>query len=236
MKKKDGKGILKKGKWEFIGILLFVIFGRFFLTGVTGRVFTDSTKPPKCMLKFDVSVCYSTDTTTFHKTSCKHNDICRKHFFLSYVKLEPYSPDLVKDVLQMCCGECVNVTKQAVYQNISEIPPLDGNFSSHFIFPVLGRNSAKHLYGYYFIPLMEPPSLYYFTAKQDNLMIEVLGSCLGLWPLLIICFLLVAISGFVGWAFETRWNVHEFPRAFIIGWFEGCLLLVFYILCAYICI
>lgn len=42
-----------------------------------------------------------------------------------------------------------------------------------------------------------------------------------MWPLLVICLMLVLVSGFIAWLIETWNNEEEFPREFLIGWLEG---------------
>ena len=89
------------------------------------------------------------------------------------------------------------------------------------MFPVLGRSSSYKFYGYYFIPYVEPPILYYITAKDNETLTHLLRVCLEMWPLIIICLLFVVIAGFIGWGLETKFNMEEFPRDFMSGWFEG---------------
>ena len=53
------------------------------------------------------------------------------------------------------------------------------------------------------------------------MLVQLITSCLDLYPLIIICFLMAVISGFCAWILETWHNKDEFPRPFVIGWFEG---------------
>ena len=172
------------------------------------------------MLKFDLSMCYSVDNIPVKAVVCRREGVCKKHFNISYVKVEPYSAEIVADLLSTCCGRCHNSSIVNTFENISQINPSSIN-TSHFVFPVLGRSAAIRLYGYSFIPLIEPPSLYYFTKKDSKVMIQLLKACLDMWPLLTISLLMVIISGFIGWFMETWFNKDEFPRPFLIGWFEG---------------
>ena len=134
--------------------------------------------------------------------------------------LEPYNSGIVADLLHTCCGACVNVSTVEILTKVSQVSsPATSN--SHFVFPVLGRSDVLMLYGYRFIPLIEAPGAYYITNKSEDLMPQLILSCLNLWPLMVICFFMVVISGFIGWFLETWDNREEFPRAFLIGWFEG---------------
>ena len=67
--------------------------------------------------------------------------------------------------------------------------------TAHFLFPVLGRSNVASMYGYRFIPLVEVPSVYYITKKTNDVTTHVITSCLSMWPMVIICLLMVAISG-----------------------------------------
>ena len=41
-----------------------------------------------------------------------------------------------------------------------------------------------------------------------------------MWPVILICLMFAALAGFVCWISET-WTNEQFPRSFLIGWFEG---------------
>ena len=88
-------------------------------------------------------------------------------------------------------------------------------------FKVLGREDTSQMYGHPFIPLIEIPNVYYVTVNKGNLMMDLIISCLQMWPLMIMCALMVIISGFICWCMETWNNENEFPRTFLSGWFEG---------------
>ena len=177
-------------------------------------------KPTKCMRTFDLTMCYSTESSSIKRVDCSEADVCKKEFYITYVKLEPYSSEIVADLLRTCCGGCINVTEVNVLRKTSLIPS-PFNITSHFVFPVLGRTHFLKLYGYHFIPLIKTPSVYYITQKNENQMQQLLSSCVNMWPLIIICLLMVAISGFIGWLLETSANKEQFPRSFLAGWFEG---------------
>ena len=52
-------------------------------------------------------------------------------------------------------------------------------------------------------------------------MSSLILSCLHMWPLFLVCVLMVLISGFLCWILEMRENPGEFPAPFATGWFEG---------------
>ena len=172
------------------------------------------------MRTLDISVCDSTQKNTFTNNKCHEAKVCQKKFNISYLKLEPYSSAIVADLLYTCCGACVNVSEVNVLTKVSQITPSIMN-SSHFVFPVLARFNVLNMYGYRFIALVETPSAYYITHKTENLIGDLIISCINMWPLMIICFLMVVISGFICWLMETWGNKEEFPRSFMVGWFEG---------------
>ena len=117
-------------------------------------------------------------------------------------------------------SRCFRYSVGKTYTTIAQLPnPL--NMKSHFVFPLLGRTSAEKLYGYHFIPLIEPPSIYYVTLKGTNPMVHLIKQCLQMWPLIVNCFFMVIIAGSLGWFMETWGNKDDFPRPFLLGWFEG---------------
>ena len=176
--------------------------------------------PTKCMIKLDLEVCYSVDPVNVTDVGCHKANVCQKQFNVTYVDLKPYSYDILADLLRTCCGACIKVSKVNTLNNMYQVPPsITG--TSHFVFPVLGRHDVLTLYGYRFIPLIETPKIYYITKKPDDMMPQLVISCMKMWPLVVICLFMVVISGFIVWLFETWVNPAEFPRPFLVGVFEG---------------
>lgn len=134
--------------------------------------------------------------------------------------MEPYNKFLIDRFFKSCCGECAVSVRTNTFKDITFIDSASMNHSQ-FVFPVLGRLSAIRLYGYYFIPIMDPPTHYYITAKDELVVLHLMSACLQMWPILIISLGMVMIAGFLGWIMETWVNQDEFPREFLIGWFEG---------------
>ena len=192
---------------------------------ILGAVTSSAKNFEKCTVKLDMMLSqeygYCETPSIETEIPCEDIKICQKHFRIVSFQIKPYSPELVADLINTCCGACAksNITKNIV--NISEITRNLMN-DSDFVFPVLGRENAKSLYGYRFLPIMETPSIYYVVPKQrKNIMMEVLKSCKNFLPLLVICLLMTSLSGFFCWVMETWTNEEEFPRHFLIGWFEG---------------
>ena len=44
---------------------------------------------------------------------------------------------------------------------------------------------------------------------------------LQVFPITLICILASAVAGLICWLLETSTNRDEFPRPFLIGWFDG---------------
>lgn len=151
---------------------------------------------------------------------CPDNDICSKTFNISYVHMPPYSAYPIDVIIRKCCGNCTKVTHVNAFANITEVTPSSIN-TSDFVLLFLGNTNAKTLYGYHFIPVVNAPSVFYITKKDEPVMNQLMTSCLNLYPLIVICLLMAAVSGFVAWILETWLNWEEFPRPFLIGWFEG---------------
>ena len=178
----------------------------------------------KCTVKLDVSACYSNQAKNASQSpECdvtKTPQVCWKRFNISYVELKPYSSEIVGDLVRTCCGCSVPYSEVNTLTKVSDVSEAVMR-ESHFVFPVLGRALTTKRYGYHFMPLIETPNVYYITRESTHVLRELVVSCLDMWPLLVICALMVCISGFICWLTETWGNQKEFPRTFLRGWFEG---------------
>lgn len=158
---------------------------------------------------------------TDNNQNCSRNKVCHRDFQLSSINIPPYSTaNILESMLQKCCGRCIKLNHTNMFKNISEMSKelVEG---SDFILPFVGKSSAKTLYGYHFIPIVDAPSVFYFTPKHRTVMGELIIGCLNLYPIIIVCLLMAVISGFVIWLIETRNNQTHFPRSFVKGIFEG---------------
>lgn len=174
--------------------------------------------PPRCMYNFDIDVC--TGRSSMVKPECQNNTMCTQPFKITYVEVEPYDTNQITTILSQCCGKCVKSETVRMIKSVSEITP-EVTKTSNFIFPVLAREDTTELYGQYFVPLTEPPIMYYITKKIDNVLQKVILACFHMWPLMVICLLMVLVSGFLQWAMDTWVNKEQFPRSLLNGWFEG---------------
>lgn len=171
----------------------------------------------KCSARYDLSMCNSANTV---RIPCSKAKVCQKLFNVTSIYKEPYNFWTVVTLLSSCCGDCVNITQINKFNKVSELTYSVMN-TSHFVYPVLARAAAHRLYDYYFIPVVTPPSIYFVTERDDQILLHLINACLDMWPLLVVVTLMIAIAGFVGWLLETWGNEGEFPRPFLKGWFEG---------------
>lgn len=152
---------------------------------------------------------------------CSSSKICQKDFVISSIDFPPYATaNLLESAIQKCCGKCANITYDKQYPNISAIS-ISSLKKIDFILPFLAKSSAKSLYGFYFIPLVETPNVYYFTPKYRSVMENLILGCLRLYPLVIVSLLMAVIAGFIFWLCETWYDRSQFPRSFLSGTFEG---------------
>ena len=155
---------------------------------------------------------------------CPDNEICKRTFSISYINLPPYhlveveGLNCIEEMLTKCCGTCAKYKVINHFSNITEVTPSSIN-SSDFIFPFLASVTTKVLHGFYFLPYINAPKSFYITRRDEE--ITLFKSILRLYPLIIVCLLLAFVSGFIAWIIETWSNEVQFPRPFIIGWFEG---------------
>lgn len=127
------------------------------------------------------------------------------------------SERILENVIDRCCGKCAKIDSLKRIKDISKLNPPSDN-SSDFIFPVLAEEGDVRKFGYYFIPYLDMKSAMYITK---DIRTTALSNILKLYPLVVIALFMAIISGFVIWALETKKNKEEFPRNFLIGWFEG---------------
>ena len=141
--------------------------------------------------------------------------LCDDEFSIHNIEMKPYSDmklkHLLNQTLKLCCGK----DQEMRIKNAGSLKTAD------FVYPVFGETRSNLVYGYYFIPLIHPPGVFYVTVKKHFHLSHLIYQCLQLWPLLVTCIALALLAGFVVWCLETRKNRKRFPRSFFRGWFEG---------------
>lgn len=152
---------------------------------------------------------------------CPDTTICNRTLTISYMPLlDPlYVNNPLEQLINMCCGSCA-ATIQNPY-NYSSISNLNSERENEtdFVFPVLGPStSSQRLYGCHFIPYIDAPSLTYITQKDT---LYPLAFIYFVFPLFFIVLLMSMVAGFIIWCFETCNNESQFPKPFLIGWFQG---------------
>ena len=168
----------------------------------------------KCTAKLDIEIvdeeCSPLTTEKFRTKQCLQTELCRVGYNLSHIAHKPYSHLIIADLIATCCGQCPAQTR--IVTNISKTSEIDETRmeTTNFVFPILGRKGAVKLYGYRFLPIFETPSLYLVTLRRENIMGRILLSCLKMYPMMIICMLMVMISGFLCWFIERNGNEGQF--------------------------
>ena len=173
-----------------------------------------------CKTKLDLKISNGVCSSVLPDFPCQTSLVCRRNYTITNMMKKAYSPQIVTDIIQSCCGSCKN---EIILKNLTRISQLTDSVmeTSDFVFPVLGRSDSSKLYGYQYIPLIKTPDIYYMTHRRDNMTRDLVLSCLKMWPLLVMCLMMVLISGFICWLMETWGNVEEFPRSFVAGWCQG---------------
>ena len=102
-----------------------------------------------------------------------------------------------------CCGGCLPRMQSVNYSNPYEFADALNNdtVTATITFPVLGRIHTEKLLGHYFVPFYKMSVLTVITKPKgfEELMKELISSCLKLWPLLSICLIMALIAGFFMW-------------------------------------
>ena len=202
---------------KVMNIFWIILFFRFFL-----RNFVSCKE--KELQKTCAYIEYAEKELHLSDNGCAGNDICKRKFNISYINLPPYNTvkieglKFVQDILTKCCWPCVTYEEINNFPNITMVTAFALN-SSDFIFPIVASVTTRKLYGFYYSPYINAPKALYITRKDDE--ITLLQIILRLGPVIIVCLLLALVSGFIAWIIETWSNKEEFPRSFLIGWFEG---------------
>lgn len=103
-----------------------------------------------------------------------------------------------------CCGKCAAYkTTNTFHSNddfFKRVKSPDFN-NTNVILPLFGDFSSRLWHGYYFLPLFEVSDAYLVTLPRDSgdLISSLLSGIYTLWPLLLICLLMAACAGFMGW-------------------------------------
>ena len=110
----------------------------------------------------------------------------------------------IMDLLFMdCCGSCQPRIQLVNYSNPYEFADALNNdtVTATITFPVLARINTEKLLGHYFVPFYKMSVLTVITKQREfeELMKELISSCLKLWPLLSICIIMALIAGFFMW-------------------------------------
>lgn len=163
-------------------------------------------------------------STNEGKDECINEAICRHEFKITFVQ-QMYNLqifDVFSKMLAHCCGRCASYKVANILKHLNEVDDAVLKVSD-IIFPVFGTKPTKDLHGFHFVPIYEAPSAYYFSRRTSGLVKlgDLVLGILSAWPLIVICLLLAALSGFIVWLLEKKVNRGEFPKPFFQGISEG---------------
>ena len=171
--------------------------------------------------------------TTFNATSdfqiktndCSQTTICRKLFKTGRIYRRSLGTTIathISEMLRRCCGNCTK------FYQTNLLPGQDETNKTvvqefHFVYPVYGISTVKSIQGMHFLPVLNFPSAYYVTLKKSEreVAVQMIMTCLEMWPLIVICLLMSIIAGFLIWILDTWTNEKQFPRSFLSGITEG---------------
>ena len=123
----------------------------------------------------------------------------------------------VHRLLRRCCGACANINQVRVLNTIKDLNTSEIS-DSDFIYPVFSKASKERMYGYYYLPLIEIPGLMYASEPPKRSLLNLLSN---VFPICMVSLLLCVVAGFICWLLEYQENEEEFPRGFLVGWYEG---------------
>lgn len=157
--------------------------------------------------------------------ACSNSRICKKAFKISNILFPPFNMaeheenegGYLATILKKCCGSCVDYETIHNVDSIAKVTRQLIN-ASDFVYPFLAKITSSKLHGYHFLPYKTAPITLFITKTDNDILFK---SIFELYPLLVVCLLLAVVSGFIAWIIETWSNKEQFPRPFLIGWFEG---------------
>ena len=175
----------------------------------------------KCRVKLELSMCTAPQPpNSTVQRPCNTDPVCTNPLNILHVSTHIYGPHMVTQLLRTCCGNCMSEPNVTKIEKVTDVTD-EMMENVDFVFPVLAKRGDTEMFGYNFIPLIESPRVYFISHPSHSVLQEIIMSCLDLWPLLLVTALMVMISGFLCWLMETWGNWEQFPRGFMVGWFEG---------------
>ena len=104
----------------------------------------------KCKVKLDLiaenGVCTHNITSN---ARCHKSPLCQQNFNITYLKVKAYSPHIVTDMLQTCCGPCDHNVEQLLDSNIGNHGRCYGEYRHRISgagTPIYHRTSRISLY------------------------------------------------------------------------------------------
>jgi len=132
--------------------------------------------------------------------------------------------EIVKDIMEQCCGDCIEFEYNPNPANNSEILKSQiGANESVLSFPIYGTMTSVKFQNQPYFPVIESPGVIYIVKPQDaaNAGSAVLDAVFRGWPVLVLTLIMAALSGIIMWALDSYWNPDQFPSSFFPGVWEG---------------
>ena len=148
------------------GVLVYV------LVASVCSISESSPKTDKCMYTIDLSLCRPKENQPPPKTrqpQCDHYEVCKKNFKISFVNLEPYTSELVTDIVRGCCGMCANISQVDVLTTLGEIPPVENRCVYHDFMELLGGGGNRFPI---FIPLIRYLLFFITILRYSTLLLH----------------------------------------------------------------
>ncbi|CAH3149201.1 unnamed protein product, partial [Porites evermanni] len=95
---------------------------------------------------------------------------------------------------------------------------------SDFSFPLFGYEGQRQFMGEYgFLAVVKSPAVVFIVPKEDTskVSLRLLSSVFSCWPVLLLNFSIVLLSGMIIWNLDSSKNDQEFSKSFLRGAWEG---------------
>ena len=140
-------------------------------------------------------------STTPASNQCTAPPPCKKVYHLGRLKqtMSSHITIQVEKMLERCCGGCSKYNETMIRYSGKNDSAVMSDILDEFdiTYPILGSRSLSGSQGFYFIPVFEPQSSFYITLKRSEkeMALDVIMSCVGMWPVVVIGTLLSIIAG-----------------------------------------
>lgn len=158
--------------------------------------------------------------------------ICQPSYTVAYRSFEPYIivgennnmtgviPVIFFDALQGCCRGDLNLNYSVQFDTQQDVVEVISNYTVDFVMPVQTDLRSERYLSYPYVPIIESPGVAFYVVPGPSAGEAIIEAVSSTWPLIMIMFVLVAVSGACFWILEMICT-RESRRSLCSGIIEG---------------